>query len=67
MSKPKNVGFLKGGKGEIPKWYGILKIFCADRKRFNSIGYFFFFQFGKGNVVVLVGCSFGIILNRLDR
>lgn len=38
--------FLKGEKEEIPKWYGILKTSCADRKRFNSIGYFFF-QFGK--------------------
>jgi len=28
-------------KGEIPKEYGILKIACTNRKRFNSISDFF--------------------------
>lgn len=34
--------FHEGGKGEIPKWYGILKIACTDSKRFDGSGYYFF-------------------------
>lgn len=66
MSKPKSVMISWGGDEEIPKRYGILKIACAYRKRFNGSGYYIF-RFGKGNIIVLVGWSFDIILNTSDQ